>query len=166
MSKRTFSVVWFFVFAVLASIGLYVSAPRLFVTGLDRQLMLSVESRDAGRTRILLSKGANPNGTYYRSQRYVDAEPLLSFAVKNHDRENLDALLDGGARINKSDWLGRTALMFAIELQNYALASYLLDRGADPAIKDRHGKTAYDRLQNGVQGYLGLRAKLMLSASL
>ena len=161
MSKRTFGAIWFFVFAVLASIGLYVSAPRLFVTGFDRQLILSVESRDASTTRILLSKGANPNGTYYRSQRYVDAQPLLSFAVINDDRENLDTLLDGGARINEPDWCGRTALMLAIEHQNYALASYLLDRGADPAIKDRHGKTAYDRLQSHIQRYPELRAKLI-----
>jgi ankyrin repeat protein len=53
-------------------------------------------------------------------------------------------LLDAGAQINDRDARGRTALMIAAEGGHAELVALLLERGADPAIKDRAGKRAAD----------------------
>jgi len=160
LKKRTLAAGCFFTFAVLSSMGLYVSAPRLFMSNRDRELSLSVMKRDVSTTRALLNQGADPNSIFFRSQRYVDAEPVLSVAAINDDSACLIALLDAGARIDETDWRGQTALLLAIDHRNYLLASYLLDRGADPGLKDNHGRSASDGLRREVQGYSQLQAKI------
>jgi ankyrin repeat protein len=74
----------------------------------------------------------------------------------------VDALLDAGANVNTQvigsrnhsgtimayvagrDQEGKTALMSAAEGGNTAVVQHLLERGADPMIKDAEGKTALD----------------------
>jgi ankyrin repeat protein len=76
--------------------------------------------------------------------------------------KSLDLLLDAGANINAQvtnsrtktavlmayvagrDQEGKTALMSAAETGQDRVVAHLLDRGADPAIKDAAGKTALD----------------------
>jgi ankyrin repeat protein len=53
-------------------------------------------------------------------------------------------LLDAGAHIDDRDDRGRTALMMAAEGGRAEIASLLLARGADPALKDKAGKRAAD----------------------
>jgi uncharacterized protein len=53
-------------------------------------------------------------------------------------------LLDAGAHIDDRDDRGRTALMIAAEGGRAEIASLLLARGADPALKDKAGKRAAD----------------------
>ena len=58
----------------------------------------------------------------------------------------INLLLDHGANINAADAeSGATPLMLAASLDRPSAAAVLLKRGADPALKDRHGATALDR---------------------
>jgi uncharacterized protein len=69
------------------------------------------------------------------------ATPLI-LAARQGDRESVKALLDAGADINAhvtSD--GATALLLTIANTHYDLASYLLERGADPNQTDLAGVT-------------------------
>jgi ankyrin repeat protein len=56
----------------------------------------------------------------------------------------LNLLLERGARIDDKDNRGRTALMIAAELDHEAAVDLLLAHGADPALRDRQGKSASD----------------------
>jgi uncharacterized protein len=53
-------------------------------------------------------------------------------------------LLDAGAAIDAVDNRGRTALMIAAELGRAAIVEFLLGRGADRTIADKHGQRAAD----------------------
>ena len=50
--------------------------------------------------------------------------------------------IDNG--INLQDMYGKTTLMWAVDLNEYDMAEYLLKSGADPSITDKSGKTAAD----------------------
>jgi ankyrin repeat protein len=53
-------------------------------------------------------------------------------------------LLDAGAHIDDRDDRGRTALMIAAEGGHAEIANLLLERGADPSLRDKAGKRAAD----------------------
>jgi ankyrin repeat protein len=56
-------------------------------------------------------------------------------------------LLDAGAHIDDRDDRGRTALMIAAEGGHAEIAGLLVERGADPTLKDKAGKRAADLTQ-------------------
>ena len=61
----------------------------------------------------------------------------------------INLLLDHGANINAMDGeSGATPLMLAASLDRSSAVAALLKRGADPALKDRHGMTALHRAKN------------------
>ncbi len=66
----------------------------------------------------------------------------LILATRQNDQETVRTLLDGGADINLTMFDGTDALVIAIINAHFALASYLLNRGADPNIPDGKGMAA------------------------
>ena len=108
--------------------------------------MIGVEQRSINSVNYYLSKGANPNTTYYQSQRYVHTMPVLSLAVKNEDIDVVKSLLEHGARIDELSWRKESALMFAVEKKNIVMVALLLKHKANARIVDRHCKSALDRL--------------------
>jgi ankyrin repeat protein len=54
------------------------------------------------------------------------------------------SLIEKGARIDAADNRGRTALMIAAEQGHGAIASALIEAGADRTLRDKDGKTAAD----------------------
>ena len=60
----------------------------------------------------------------------------------------VDKLLDYGIDLNHQDVDGCTALHFAICEEQYNLAEILIKNGANPAITDKRGETAWDDLKN------------------
>jgi len=104
----------------------------------------------AARARLdivkrLLGRGIDVNA------RYANDLTLLMWAAGPDEKvAEADALkvvshlLDVGAHIDDRDARGRTALMIAAEGGRADIANLLLERGADPALRDKAGKRAAD----------------------
>lgn len=82
--------------------------------------------------KMLLDRGADPDlrGANYRNFGQDSCETPLILAVKNGDRDMIDALLAKGADINRADcqW-GNPPLGYTRDM---AIAALLLEKGADP----------------------------------
>jgi ankyrin repeat protein len=83
--------------------------------------------------------------------RYPNELTLLMWASGPHEHAPeaqavvlVGYLLDQGAHIDDRDDRGRTALMIAAEGGHAEIANLLLERGADPSLRDKAGKRAAD----------------------
>jgi ankyrin repeat protein len=92
--------------------------------------------------RILVTAGANVD-----SAAYWGRTPL-HFAVYGGDKNDetgryqcVEALLQGGADLNKMDIEGETGLSYAVERGYQSISAYLLKMKADPCGPDVHGTT-------------------------
>jgi ankyrin repeat protein len=89
--------------------------------------------------RLLLDKGVDVNARYGNDLTVLMwAAGYSAEAGVNDMTKVLNLLLDRGARIDD------TALMIAAELDHEAAVDLLLAHGADPALRDRQGKSASD----------------------
>ncbi|KAK8073533.1 ankyrin [Apiospora phragmitis] len=112
-------------------------------------LIYAAKSNDAWAVDILLKSGADVD-----SQDKHGRTPLSWAAGSSHKYNfgmdviaTIRVLGKGKAEINARDDLGRTPLSWAAtaEISSEADTSlWLLEHGADPAITDLHGRTAYD----------------------
>jgi ankyrin repeat protein len=104
----------------------------------------------------LMKRGADVNA------KDCDGVTVLMHAMGNRNLSAVAMLLEKGAKVNARDSQGRTPLMYAVEravhdpIRLYGqpdrseeakaryleLIRYLLDKGADPALKDKNGATA------------------------
>lgn len=97
------------------------------------------------RLELCLQHGGNPNWIYHhkRADTIVedsnDGRSLAAAAIifNSHPIEVLKMLLDAGADINIKDHEGQTPLFNAVLLSRYDIAFFLLQRGADFAIKSK-----------------------------
>jgi ankyrin repeat protein len=105
-------------------------------------LMLAATRKNLDVVKFLQEKGADVNA------RDSDGQTALMYSCRQRYRdksENAVAffLLENGAEINlRSKKKGFTALMLAAGTGNEELVQKLLDKGADPTIKDNFGVTA------------------------
>lgn len=84
----------------------------------------------------LIKKGCDIN------KKDVDGNTAVFFAAG--EKERLEMLLDKGADINYLNNKGETALMQAAKINSLWKTETLLKAGANPFIKNRNGKTAFD----------------------
>lgn len=122
---------------------------------LNEELHTAYESRDFGWTRLLLSCGAKPSDTLVRTAAAED-EPGFLHLFLGYTRPPSDVLVSycqgggshiaslligHGASINPSGapFLD-TPFTTAMEHGDDSLAAYLLDRGALPNVRGRHGE--------------------------
>jgi hypothetical protein len=74
-----------------------------------------------------------------------EAESLLFQAAQDPRWiEEFYALVDAGVDLNASDASGRTAMHYAVAGDNGEAVRVLLLSGADPTLRDAHGRTAHD----------------------
>jgi len=105
-------------------------------------LMLATAKKNLEVVEYLTKKGADVNA------RDSDGQTALMYACRQHlkaEPENSIAifLLNHGAEVNlQSTKKGFTALMLAAGAGNVELVQKLLEKGADPAIRDNFGVTA------------------------
>ena len=110
-------------------------------------LMWAAGANNAGAVRVLLEVGADlgartstapraagrrsESGNTFSSPPPTGFTPLL-FAVRAGGIEAVRVLLDAGANVNDTLSDGESALVVATANAHWALADFLLDRGADP----------------------------------
>lgn len=95
---------------------------------------------DTTMLRMLLKAGLDPN---YRPD---SSWTLIFYTINPFNRQAFELLLNHGADINAQSAVGSTVLHDAIDAENYALARFLIDRGADPTLKDSSGYSAIGAL--------------------
>jgi len=89
---------------------------------------------------FLLKNGAKPD-----TLRSPAGRTALHVAAAYYACEPLcEALLKAGADINARTNDGATPLMLAANSAKLRLVKWLIQKGADPLLKDKKGKTAYD----------------------
>lgn len=100
-------------------------------------LVRAAQLGEYGHVKRLLQQGSDVNTTDYNGMTG------LMVAARRGDLLFVKAFIDAGARVNiKSDWLGSTALLWAVAENHIDVAKVLLASGADPNIGDDHGKAA------------------------
>ena len=108
------------------------------MTGLNRELIKSLDSIDPLRTKALLDNGANPN-----YQPHDRKETPLMTACYNSDTESVQYLLKALADPNQYSTQSRiTPLMIAAENGLTDAVSELLRSKADPHVRNSDGETA------------------------
>jgi ankyrin repeat protein len=101
-------------------------------------LELCIDKERADCVDALLRAGAHPDTVGARSDL---GSPLLR-AVRKKNRRIVGMLLDSKASLAKNDEENGTALMVAACFSDPEMIKYLLDRGADPSVKDDDGHDA------------------------
>lgn len=94
-----------------------------------------IANEDQRFLNAALRNGLDPN---YAPNK-VEKRSLLFLAIWNHSHPAIETLLDAGADINWRDYSGYTPLVKAMMIRDYSEVRLLLNRGADPVIKDNHG---------------------------
>lgn len=102
------------------------------------QLDAAAWQNEPGMVKLLLKAGADPNGE-------KNDPPLTSAAYRGSKRSIYILLKHPDIDVNKRDIDGQTALLVAAKRGYGDIVEILLEAGADPTIKDRHGNTPADR---------------------
>jgi ankyrin repeat protein len=145
-------------------------------------LMWAVAAKQPAIVRLLIDKKANVNAS---SKVLSQPEPFiiptnsvfgfnypttvhfpkssggftpLMFAAQQDDMESAKMLLDAGARINEATQEDGSALIISAASGHEDLSIFLLERGADPTIKDGYGLTAlHYSLHEGLLNIMGAK---------
>lgn len=77
-----------------------------------------------------------------KTELFDVTDQLLTYVIKNQELniEKIKEFLDKGADVNGSTLLGKTILMHCLD--NYDVAKYLLEKGADPDLIEKNGHSS------------------------
>jgi len=103
-------------------------------------LALAVAGEDVELLKILLDGGGDPNGAF-------NDQPLTFLAAGAERWDNMNLLLDRGAKINATNALGETLLLRVANVSNFEQVFKLLGRDADPTMKSKTGGSVALRVQ-------------------
>lgn len=117
-------------------------------------LMWAAAAKNAAAVQVLLDHKADPNAkthtappprpldTIFSAPYPVGGMTALLFAARQNDLESTKRLLAGGANINLGAADGTSPILIAVLNGHYALANFLLEKGADPNAADSKGRAA------------------------
>lgn len=134
----------FLVFSLIVfCIGSPVYSGPVYSNELDvqKELAYRVEFGSAKDVEMLLGKGGNPNGVNDLGW------PLVSIAARRVDGLTVtivDMLVKAGADINQGGPSRQFPIVIAARNGDTDLARYLLEQGADSAVRDRNGVEPVD----------------------
>ncbi|XP_062510110.1 uncharacterized protein LOC134186192 isoform X3 [Corticium candelabrum] len=125
------------------------------ITTLNSQLVVAVKNNEGDEVERLLSLGASPNA-YSHSGR-----PVLVDACIHRSYSVCKLLVKRGADVNKTDSLGRTALMKVAMNGDDEMVDFLLSSNADAGPKTKDGWTAFDWAMRA--GHMSTAGRLVLA---
>jgi TonB family protein len=102
-------------------------------------LMYAASSSHSESVQLLLATGASPNHKSFRGDT-----PLMVSAISGSFDEDL---MRAGAELNAQNSAGATTLMILSAKGEGDEVSAVLKAGANPSLKDAHGRTALDYLR-------------------
>lgn len=102
----------------------------------------------SARLESLLKSGANVNETEDEFKLNILQKCIIDEYSYKELSKIFDILLNHEIDVNYQDVDGCTALHYAICEEQYELAKILLNNGANPAIVDKNGETAFDDLKS------------------
>ncbi len=102
-------------------------------------LFAAIELDDAAAVRAALEQSAN-----VILLDSAGLTPLMAAAAVGSSNDVLEALIDGGAEVNRQAASGVTALMLATREASATTVLYLLNAGADPTLKDLQGGSVFE----------------------
>jgi hypothetical protein len=114
------------------------------------RMNLAVNRGDVATVKALLARGASPDGLCWDPVEDWQQErpyPLLHEAAlfrRPTSMAMLQLLLDHGAKVDARDGFGSTALWMAAAGNHVAGARVLLQRGANPNVRVKDGRSALD----------------------
>ena len=117
-------------------------------------LMWAAAAKNAAAVKLLIEHKADVNAkthqapppkpldTIFSAPYPVGGMTALLFAARQNDLESTKILLANGANINEGAADGTSPLLVAVINGHYSLASFLLDKGANPNAADGKGRAA------------------------
>jgi len=145
----------------------------------DEELIQAIQFGTVKQVSALLAQGANPNATDAHSDTalayaaHLGKLQIVQVLLKNgadvNQKGELEAgalylaaacpcstrqeicrlLLDSGADVNAADCDGHTPLMIAATFLRFHFAGLLVERGANPKLRNRDGQRAVDLIGHG-----------------
>jgi len=112
----------------------------------------AIASREPECLKIAIRHGLDPNYVLHPE----DDTPLIFYAQRAESTPAIAVLVDAGADINRRDGAGYTAVVRAMSARDYNTAWFLLQRGADPTVKDERGRDLVSELKE--YGSRGVRS--------
>ena len=112
------------------------------LTDVDLKLHHAVQAEDLNGVKLALGSGANPNSVFDSSAGNTPLMFATFIGSPSIAIDVIDALLVAGAKIDKQDAGGQTALMYAIRQNQPEVVAKLLSSGANPKLADTFGRTA------------------------
>uniref|UniRef100_A0A831XMX8 Ankyrin repeat protein n=1 Tax=Geobacter metallireducens TaxID=28232 RepID=A0A831XMX8_GEOME len=123
----------------------------------ETPLLLAAEQGHADVVAYLLEKGADPKARTKKGDTPLILAMRGAFFPKGPEGkplETLEVLLRHGAEVNVAGEFGRTPLMWAVLHVDARLVWPLLQKGADPSVRDKDGESAVSKAQELKLDYL------------
>ena len=78
-------------------------------------------------------------------------DPLILAVDCEFSTDTLEYLLKKGCDVNGQDEHGRSALHYAVDLDNIDIVKFLMEKGADPQLMDNNDSSPYDEAEDNIK---------------